>query len=269
MSNKSLVQQQFGDKANDYATSRVHAQGGSLKRLVELVKPRKHWRTLDIATAAGHTAHIFAPHVKSAVATDLTPQMLPKAQSLAAEKGLDNVIVSTADAEFLPFKDNLFDVVTCRIAPHHFPNVEKFVTEAARVLRPDGIFALVDNIVPYKRTRKKKEQKAYTSAAKYINAFEKLRDPSHERCLTIHEWESLYLNNGFRITARDTMKKRMPFAEWSARMQVSPEDTTRLKAMLIQAPQLVKEFLTPEIEGDTIHFYITELILIGKLNPKE
>ena len=268
MENKPLVQKQFGDKANAYATSKVHAKGASLGRMVEMVKPRHHWRTLDIATAAGHTAHAFAPHVSSVIATDLTPQMPPKAESLAIEKGLNNVNGTAADGEFLPFKPNSFDLVTCRIAPHHFPDINQFVSEAARVLRRDGLFVVVDNVVPYKRTRKKKEQRAYTNAADYINAFEKLRDPSHNRCLTPHHWETIFQNNGFKITGREFLRKEMAFNSWASRMNVSPDDTTRLKAMLVQAPQIVKDFLTPEIQGDTIKFYLTELILIGKLEAE-
>ena len=266
---KSLIQQQFGNKANAYATSTVHAHGASLQRLVDLVKPRPHWRALDIATAAGHTAHAFAPHVKQVIATDITPQMLPKARELAAGKEISNLEPAAVDAERLPFKKNSLDLVMCRIAPHHFPDPAYFVEEVGRVLRPDGLFALVDNIVPYKRTRRKKEQRAYANACDYINNFEKLRDPSHARCLTSYEWEALFQDTGFRLISNETMRKKMNFAPWAARMDVSAEDTTRLRAMLVQAPKVVKEFLTPEIEGDTIHFYLTELILIGKLNKSD
>lgn len=268
MSNKSLVQQQFGGKANDYATSHVHAKGASLERMVKLTKPRNHWLALDVATAAGHTAHAFAPHVKRVIATDLTPQMPPKALELAHEKGLKNFGAAAADGEMLPFRENRFELVTCRIAPHHFPDINQFVSEASRVLRHDGVLAIVDNIVPYKRARKKKAQRAYANAADYINAFEKLRDPSHHKCLSDHQWETFYRNNGFKIVGREYLRKKMTFSSWAARMNVSPEDTIRLKAMLMQAPAIVKEFLTPEIQGDTIEFYLTELILIGKLEAK-
>ena len=37
---KSLVQSQFAANAEHYATSHIHAEGESLKRLVELTKPR-------------------------------------------------------------------------------------------------------------------------------------------------------------------------------------------------------------------------------------
>ena len=146
--NKSLVQQQFGAHAAAYATSSVHAKGASLGRLVELVRPQPTWQALDVATGAGHTAAAFAPHVARVIASDLTEEMLQEAAKLAKAKGLANMETARADAEALPFEDARFDLVTCRIAPHHFPDIPSFVAEVWRTLKSGGTFALVDNIAP-------------------------------------------------------------------------------------------------------------------------
>ena len=265
---KDLVQQQFGDKAAAYATSTVHAKGASLARVVELLQPQPSWRVLDVATAAGHTAHALAPHVAHVVATDLTYNMLPKARQLAAERGLLNEEFGAADAELLPFADGSFDVVACRIAPHHFPDVPQFVRESTRVLRPNGWLVVVDNIVPDVRSRKKKEREAQQAAGDYINAFEKLRDPSHGRCLSVLEWRNLFTAVGLRVAHTETAAKAMEFADWAVRMRVSTADTTRLRVMLTQAPALVEQFLTPTFTGDRIDFHLHEAILIGqKIEP--
>jgi len=139
---KSLVQQQFGANAAAYATSVVHAQGASLKRVVELVQPQPHWRALDVATAAGHTAFAVAPHVAHVLATDLTPEMIPVAQGVAAEKGIANVSFETADAEALPYPAESFDLITCRIAPHHFEHIDRFLAGCYRALRPGGVLVI-------------------------------------------------------------------------------------------------------------------------------
>ena len=136
---KKLVQQQFGAHAAAYATSKVHAQGASLARLVELIRPQPNWQVLDVATAAGHTAFAFAPHVAHVTATDITPEMLGEAAKLAAAKDIDNVSLEQADAEQLPFAAGSYDLITCRIAPHHFPHIDHFLAAAARVLRPAGL----------------------------------------------------------------------------------------------------------------------------------
>ena len=261
---KKLVQQQFGAGAAGYATSKVHAKGASLSRLVELVQPDLSWRVLDVATAAGHTALAFAPLVKSVVATDLTPEMVLLAKQMVADRGAGNVTVEAADAEDLPFEDNSFDLVTCRIAAHHFPDVARFAAESARVLRSGGVLAIVDNIVPGSMLRGKKAREK-RAAGEYINAFEALRDPSHHRCLSLGEWQAVFLDAGLTILEQEMMGKEMSFVPWADRMRVSEEDRTRLKVMLKQAPEAVASFLTPDLAEDKISFRLTELIQIGQL----
>jgi ubiquinone/menaquinone biosynthesis C-methylase UbiE len=262
---KQTVQQQFGANAAAYATSPVHAKGYSLKRLVDLTQPQPGWHVLDVATAAGHTAFAFAPHVAHVIATDLTPQMLTVAADLAVEKSITNVRFAPADAEDLPYETETFDLVTCRIAPHHFPDIQQFINEAARVLKPRGLLAVVDNIVPGTHLHGKKAR-LINEAGSYLNAFEKLRDPSHGRCWSVNEWEHGFRQAGFTVQHQELLAKEMEFGSWATRMQVSPEDTTRLKAMLVQAPTAVADFLTPQISNDRITFRLTELIIVGKLS---
>ena len=85
---KARVQTQFGRAAEAYAVSAVHAKGASLARLVELAEPKPSHRVLDVATAVGHTALAFAPHVAHVLGVDLTPETLAVAQRLAGEPGL-------------------------------------------------------------------------------------------------------------------------------------------------------------------------------------
>ena len=264
MTTKARVQEQFGANAEKYATSQVHAKGASLGRLVELAQPQPDWQALDIAAAAGHTALTFAPHVKHVTATDITPEMLPVAARQAAERGISNISLETADAENLPYPDNQFDLVTCRIAAHHFPNVARFLAESARVLRPGGLLAVVDNIAPGSRLRGKKGRE-WRAAGEYYNAFEMLRDPSHHRCLSLEEWVDAFSEAGFTLKEQETAVKWLDFDSWAARMQVTEKNKLRLRAMLIQAPDKVLEFLTPQFTGARIAFRLTEAILIGEI----
>lgn len=259
---KARVQEQFGASAAAYAVSQVHARGASLARLVELIRPQPEWRVLDVATAAGHTALAFAPHVAHVTATDITLPMLTVAAQLAQGHDLANISLLAADAENLPFADRRFDLVTCRIAAHHFPDVGRFLSEAARVLRPDGLLAVVDNVVPGSRRRGKKAQRQ-RDAGRYVNTFEKLRDPSHYRCLSLPEWEEAFPAAGFELIHQETAPKQIDFDDWTARMRVSAENRLRLRTLLLQAPEPVAEFLSPRITGDKIAFQLVEAILIG------
>ena len=264
---KSLVQQQFGANAANYLTSTVHAKGASLARLVELVLPGKDWVALDVATGAGHTAAAFAPHVARVVASDLTPEMLVQVKKLAAEKGFSNMETAIADAEALPFPDAGFDLVTCRIAPHHFPNIAMFLSESHRVLKPGGIFALVDNVSPDPETTPGFTKAELRDAAIAYNAFEKIRDPSHGRALATAEWLELIAETGFTLRHREHAPKAMDFASWVKTMNVPAETVPRLKAMLDEAAPALKSFLKPGPNPDAdnkLGFTLDELIAIAE-----
>lgn len=260
---KDLVKSQFGAAAESYAVSRVHAQGASLGRMVELVQPQPDWRVLDVATGAGHTAFAFAPHVAEVVATDITPEMLATAARLAQERGLTNIRVQEADAEELPFVDASFDLVTCRIAPHHFADVPAFLHECARVLKAGGLLALVDNVVPGSAAdgAQAEEQRL---AGDYINAFERLRDPSHQRCLSVDEWLQAFQAAGLTVVHHETQPKAIEFNDWARRLNMSEEQIPRLRSLLLQAPPAATAFLQPAPAGDDIHFLLGEVLLIGK-----
>lgn len=250
----ALIQQQFGAHANDYITSQVHAQGQSLQRLVELTQPKRDWLVLDVSTGAGHTALTFAPHVTRVIACDLTPQMLDAARKLANERGIANVEFKPADAHSLPFEENMFDLVTNRIALHHYTDARKALAEMARVCKPGGIVVLDDNIVPPDK-----------QTAGSINHFEKLRDPSHNWAYPSARLAAMMSEVGLKIEHSETMSKEMEFDPWADRMGASAETKAKLRQMLLaDAPTATREFWMPRVDGDKLYFSLTEAIIIGR-----
>jgi ubiquinone/menaquinone biosynthesis C-methylase UbiE len=249
---KDLVRRQFGAHADAYVTSAVHAKGASLARLVELVDPQPGWQALDIATGAGHTALAFAPRVTHVIASDITPEMLPTARKLAADRGVTNIASEIADAEDLPFEDGSFDLVTCRIAPHHFLHMDRFLSQAWRVLRAGGVLGVVDNVVPA------------GAAGEYVNRFEKLRDPSHHRALALDEWQEAFSVAGFEAVHAETAAKRMEFEPWAERMGAAADVIAELRDMLENAPAAAADYLQPSTDDGKLFFYLTEAIVIGR-----
>jgi ubiquinone/menaquinone biosynthesis C-methylase UbiE len=262
--NKSLVQEQFGAHAAAYVTSTVHAKGASLARLVQLVHPQKHWHALDIATGAGHTALAFAPHVESVIASDLTQEMLDEAAKLAAARGIGNLATALADAEALPFADARFDLVTCRIAPHHFPDIPTFVSEVARVLKPGGTFALADNIEPDAESTPGFVPIELRDAALIYNTFERLRDPSHNRCLGMTEWSELIEDAGLEVVHKERAPKEMEFEPWATRMGCGDSTVERLRSILLEASPALRAFLKPRSEGGALTFTLDEAVIIAR-----
>ena len=255
------VREQFGANAGSYVSSPAHARGASLTWLVEQVNPEPDWRLLDMATAVGHTAFAFAGRVAHVIGLDLTPQMLSLASGLASERGIANVSFAVGDVDDMPFGDETFDVVTCRIAPHHFPDVERFIGEAKRLLRRGGLLAVVDNIVPGSRLRGKKADRLRAAGA-YVNAVEKLRDPSHVRCLSFEEWIDAFAAAGMQLLVQDAIDKRLTFETWAARH--SEWVRTRLQVMLLRAPAAAAEFLAPQTSTGVTTFRLQEGLFLAR-----
>jgi len=252
---KAQVQQRFGQYAQGYVESKSHAEGADLERLVELAQPQADWLALDVATGGGHTGLRFAPLVGRVIASDLTPKMLEAARNFIAKQGANNVDFSGGDAENLPFADNIFDLVTCRIAPHHFADCFKFVLECARVLKPGGILIVEDQLVPED-----------DRAARYVDAFERLRDPSHNRIYAMYEWRGMYLDAGLTVEhAEQITKQDTNLVTWSERQGCTPDVIERLQIMLAQAPDAVAEWMQPQCVGtQDAKFNHNYIIIVGR-----
>jgi len=260
---RSLVQEQFGVSASDYASSAVHARGPSLQRLVEVVAPQSTWRALDVATGAGHTALAFAPLVAHVVASDITDEMLAETEKLAVERELANVETAKADAGKLPFEDASFDLVMCRLAAHHFPDPAAFVAESCRVLRPGGTFALVDNVSPDEAMLPLATPAEVMNAARAFNAYEKTRDPSHARALTVAEWHNLMQRSGLSVASSELLDQHIPFESWTQRMRCAPGTVAALRSMLFD-DDLLRTFLRPREENSGLVFTLQEAIIVAK-----
>lgn len=253
---RDLVRRQFGAHAERYVTSDHHSHGESLDRMVELVRPKPDWRALDVATGGGHTALAIAPLVREVVASDITQEMLDAAERFIRGKGVFNVRFAEGDAVSLPFGDGEFDLVTCRVAAHHFPDCARFVRGVARVLKPAGVAAVIDNVVPADRT-----------AADFVNALEKRRDPSHNRAYTSAEWLRFFTEAGFQIDATEMFRKAREFDSWAGMQGAKEETIEELRGMFDRAPAAAKEALAPEMRGGKLRFYLTEILVVA-LRPR-
>ena len=249
---RATVQTQFGASADAYAVSDIHARGESLAALIQTIQPRRHWQALDVATGAGHTALACAPHVARVIAMDVTVEMLLKTAQLAARRGIGNVETGLADAEALPFRAGSFDLVTCRLAFHHFAHPQQAIDEFARVLKPGGMLGFTDNIVLPDET-----------IAQYYNAFERLRDPSHQRVFSLDRLQAMLRAAGFRIRASSQLSKEFEFHEWADRQHVPAIGKETLLEMIRRAPPALRELLGPRWADGTVYFSLWEAVVVA------
>ena len=205
------VQAQFGASAAAYVTSPGHAAGDDLEQLAAWGRALAPARVLDLATGGGHTALALASFARHVTACDVTEPMLRAARGLLSARGAAATFVA-GDVEALPFRDGAFDVVTCRIAAHHFADVGTAVREVRRVLRPGGSFLLQD-ILGHDDSE----------AAAFIIEVERRRDPSHVRAYRAVEWKAFLRAAGLTMMDSTVVAKGRPWDEWTTRTRMTPE----------------------------------------------
>lgn len=254
---KKDVQQQFGKNAASYVSSPIHKDGKDLVKMVEIAEVTGQEVLLDIATGGGHTANAFAPLVKKVIAVDLTAKMLEAAEKFIKENGHQNVEFVQGDAEQLPFSDESFDIVTCRIAPHHFPNVDLFIKEVHRVLKPGGQFLLDDNVVP--------ELKEYDQ---FYNTIEKIRDYSHFRAWKKSEWIQKIEDSGLEVFEWHRFEKTFLFDSWCANMKLSDMKKKLLTKFILESPNKIKDKFRILIQDEKIISFNGEAIILKALKRK-
>ena len=253
---KGAVQQQFGDVAENYTTSAVHAKGADLQTMLECIPLNADMCVLDAGAGAGHTAMVFAPHVKEVIAYDLTPAMLTQVEQNAKERGLDNISTQQGDVENLPFDDDSFDVIVSRYSAHHWINPAQAVCEFARILKPNGYVIFSDIVAS--------ENPAFDT---FLQALELLRDPSHVRDFSVSQWKTMFGEAGFEAEVVDLFDLSLDFENWIARMQTAPVHVAALRSLYSGASADIKaQFNLPdELPDGTFTFTIPSLVMRGYL----
>lgn len=241
----NAVKEQFSQHAEYYAQSTAHAKGDTLDVILEFAELKGKEQVLDIATGTGFTAFAFAPNVASVVATDLTEEMLVKAAELAQEQAIPNVAFSLAAAEALPFADAAYDLVTCRLAPHHFQDVPAFLSEVHRVLRPNGLFCMVDSVSPESE-----------ELIAWQNRVETLRDDSHVYGYPPSQWDAMITAAGFTIEQSAQARNAMMSFLWWVRPEKNPPAVVReiRNAFAQLSPDEAKEHYTVRPAGEDFYF---------------
>jgi SAM-dependent methyltransferase len=200
----------WSTRAQAFRDSPAHREGPDLDLLVEMCEPGEGVKVLDVATGGGHVARRLRAQGCEVVTADPAP-------------GMQADVV--ARAEHLPFDDGSFDVVTCRIAPHHFDDVHAAVAEMARIAQ--RLLVVEDNLY----------------VDEQVEEAERLRDPTHVRCYTEEEWKAMLTEAGLEVERAERLDRRRDVEDWLARVETPAPDAER-----------VKELLAGRIEDGTMRF---------------
>jgi SAM-dependent methyltransferase len=244
------VQEQFGGSATAYVTSAAHAGGEDLDRLIAWGQAAAPRRVLDLAAGGGHTALAFAGIARQVTAFDLTEAMLRAARGLLIDRAAANVTFVAGDVAALPFRDGSFDLVTCRLAAHHFTDLAPAVREVQRVLRSGGSF-LVEDILGHDDAE----------LAAFITEIERRRDPSHIRAYRTAEWKAMLRGAGLTVMDSAVLSKERPWNDWIRRMRMTDDARGALEAFVRAAPERCRAAFAFQI-GDRVESFSDRLLLL-------
>jgi SAM-dependent methyltransferase len=186
----------WSERAEGYRESEAHRSGRDLDLFAEWAAGRT---VLDVATGGGHVGRRLREAGCTVVTCDPAPGM--KADVLC-------------HAEDLPFADGSFDVVTCRVAAHHFEDVAAALREMARVT---GELVLVaDNL--------------FVDGAG--EEADRLRDPSHVRNYSVDEWRGLFAGAGLELEQLEREEKWVQLGPWLERAGCTGDEAARVRELL-------------------------------------
>ena len=205
-------------------------------------EPGQYHLCLDVACGTGHTTCRIASKACVVVGVDSTESKLAKARDLASERDVTNVVFQRGEASALPFLGDSFDLITCRIAPHHFADVPGFLAESHRVLRHGGRLVLEDCVTP-----------ADPQTAELLERLSQLQDPTHERYWSAGEWRAMLEDAGFSIARETTLEMRESLDRWLADADTGTAARDQIATLLRQAPAAAKaSILAQSPEGERI-----------------
>src|SRR5215212_7217482 len=240
------AQEQFGRQSERYCKGHILENVDDVQAALAHVNLPKRARVLDVATGAGNTGLFLASLGHDVTLSDIAQPMLNKASASARERGL-TVKTQLHEAEQFPYPDQSFDLVTCRVAAHHFSSPETFVRESARVLAKGGWLLLIDGSV----------EDEQSEAEEWVHQVEKLRDPSHHRFITPRTWESHCASVGLRVVHSGLTPFKQPDLNWYFdTAATSPENRAKVLELVRTAPDSARRlFQLGEEDGKTVWWW--------------
>jgi SAM-dependent methyltransferase len=180
---------------------------------------------LDLGCGTGRWSLALAQAGARPVGLDISPRQLNHARSLMTRAGLEYPLIE-ASAEHIPLADLSFDIVISNWGAMTFCDPARTVPEAARVLRPYGLFAFATHspvsILCFDRDQD-------TVGPYLVNDYFGMRvfesDDGVDFQITYGEWIRLFRENGFLI--EDLLETRPALGATSAHRTAAETEWSR------------------------------------------
>lgn len=134
------------DLMNDLMSAGIHRLWKHTT--IEMSGVRKGHKVLDIAGGTGDLAAKFSKIVGSegsVVLADINESMLKVGRDRLIDRGItENVTFSQADAQYLPFPDNIFNVITIAFGLRNVTDKDMALRSMLRVLKPGGKLLILE-----------------------------------------------------------------------------------------------------------------------------
>jgi ubiquinone/menaquinone biosynthesis C-methylase UbiE len=202
-----------------------HVREQRLRHLLKFAALTAGQRVMDVGTGTGRLALLLAEEGDhEVVGIDVSPAMLEVAEYFrlsSSSPAAKQVSFRLASAQRMPFRNESFDAVVCRLVLHHSQKPDRILQEVMRLLKPGGTLIFADLLGPDDPVKRATQ-----------NTIEARRNPSHVAAQSAEQYRKLISNSGFTIENEAVAVFEQDLEEWLADLESNPASRSVVREMM-------------------------------------